>query len=336
MKKLISWTSALLLSLTVFTAGCSNSATTTPGNGNDAAKGTSGGAEQKYLTIATGGTSGALYALGGALSKIYNEKLGYNTSAQSTGASVENINLLEAKKVDMAFTASDVAAFAMEGTENFQKSGPIKDLKAISGFNYNTLHIIVLKDSGINTINDLKGKKIGVGAPNSATEIMSRRVLEAHGLTYKDVQADYLSFGEAAEQLKNNAIDAAVILSGLPNSAVIDLSTTKDIKILPFAEKDIENLKKKNPFFVTTEIPADMYKNKESILTVSSQNLLLVRADLPDEQAYKLTKAMYENLEELKSAHNAAKEIDVNKSGKDLIVPLHPGAEKFFDEAVKK
>ena len=112
----------------------------------------------------------------------------------------------------------------------------------------------------------------------------------------------------------------------------MDLTVSKDIKILSIQEKDLENVLAENPFFIQTEIPANMYENEQAVSTVMSQNLLLVRDDMSEEQAYKLTKAMYENLDELKSAHNAANDIDVNKSGKDLVVPLHPGAEKYFKE----
>ena len=219
MKKLVLCVTGLILTLALLTA-CNSSS-------NGTAQSEGDGVEQKYLTIATGGSSGALYALGGTLSKIYNEKLGYQASAQSTGASVENINLLATKKVDLALAASDAVAFANEGIENFQETGAIDGMKAISGFNYNILHIIVLKDGPISSIKDLKGKRIGVGAPNSATEIMSRRILEAHGLSYDDVQPDYLSFAEAAEQLKNNAIDAAVILSGLPKLSSYGFNSIK-------------------------------------------------------------------------------------------------------------
>jgi TRAP transporter TAXI family solute receptor len=328
LKKMLTILSSTVLALAV--AACSSQ--TAPAPGGSASGSSAGGGEQKFLTIATGGSSGPYYTIGGAMAKVYKEKLGYNASVQSTGASVENINLLKTKKADLAFAMSDVASFAYNGQENFKEGGAIKDLKAMAGLYLNYVQIVTLKDRNIKSVADLKGKRVGVGAPNSGVEVNARMVLAGHGITYNDIKADYLSYAEAIEQLKNNAIDAAFVTSGLPNSTVIDLMTTKDVEIVPIQKADVEKMAQQFPFFVPAEIPAGLYKNEQPVPTAAIRNIMLVRGDLSDEQVYKLTKSFFENLDTLKAAHNAAKDIDVKTAGKDLVVPLHPGAEKYYKE----
>lgn len=328
--KMLAILSSTLLVLTVAACGGQNSTAPGAAQGGSAAAG--GGSEQKFLTIATGGSSGPYYTIGGAMAKIYKEKLGYNASVQSTGASVENINLLKTKKADLAFVMSDVTTFAYAGQENFKEGGAVKDLRAMAGLYLNYVQIVTLKDRNIKSVADLKGKRVGVGAPNSGVEVNARMVLAGHGITYNDIKADYLSYAEAIEQLKNNAIDAAFVTSGLPNSTVIDLSTTKDVEIVPIKKEDVEKMAQQYPFFVSAEIPAGLYKNDQPVQTTAIRNILLVRNDLSDDQVYKMTKAFFDEMEALKAAHSAAKEIDVKEAGKNLVVPLHPGAEKYYKE----
>lgn len=330
-RKLLTVLSSVLLVLSV--SACGGGAATAPGAAPQGGEATSGGgAEQKFLTIATGGSSGPYYTLGGAMAKIYKDKLGYNASVQSTGASVENINLIKAKKADVAFVMSDVTTFAYAGQENFKEGGAIKDLRAMAGLYLNYVQIVTLKDRNIKSVADLKGKRVGVGAPNSGVEVNARMVLAGHGITYDDIKADYLSYAEAIEQLKNNTIDAAFVTSGLPNSTVIDLSTTKDVEIVPIKKEDVDKMAQQYPFFVSAEIPAGLYKNDQPIQTAAIRNILLVRSDLSDDQVYKLTKTFFDEMPTLKAAHNAANEIDVKEAGKNLVVPLHPGAEKYYKE----
>lgn len=323
--KMLSILTSALLVLTVTACGGQSAA---PG----AASGSGGGTEQKFLTIATGGSSGPYYTLGGAMAKIYKDKLGYNASVQSTGASVENINLIKTKKADVAFVMSDVTTFAYAGQENFKEGGAIKDLRALAGLYLNYVQIVTLKDRNIKSVADLKGKRVGVGAPNSGVEVNARMVLAGHGITYDDIKADFLSYAEAIEQLKNNTIDAAFVTSGLPNSAVIDLGTTKDVEIVPIQKADVDKMAQQYPFFVSAEIPAGVYNNEQPVQTAAIRNMLLVRSDLSEEQVYKLTKTFFEEMETLRSAHSAAKEVDVKEAGKNLVVPLHPGAEKYYKE----
>ncbi|GIO08546.1 C4-dicarboxylate ABC transporter substrate-binding protein [Brevibacillus reuszeri] len=290
------------------------------------------GSEQAFVTIATGGAPGPYYTIGSALAKVYKDKLGYNAAVRSTDGSVENVRLLENNKADVAFAMSDVAAFALGGQESFQASGAAKHLSSMAGLYLNYVQIVTLKDRSIHSVNDLKGKRVGVGAPNSGVEVNARMILGEHGITYKDIRPEYLSYAEAIDQLKNNAIDAAFVTSGLPNSAVLDLQSTNEVVIVPIQSDTIEKLTKLFPFFEKAQLPAGIYKNDQPIPTVAIRNILLVRSDLTEGQVYKLTKAFFENLDVMQEAHEAANQIDRREAGKDLVVPLHPGAAKFYTE----
>lgn len=327
MRKIMAWIGLTCLSLSCFAGGCDQKQEQVP-------SGSAG--EQAFVTIATGGAKGPYYTIGSALAKVYKEKLGYNATVRSTDGSVENIHLLEDGKADIAFVMSDVASFALGGHEGFQTSGPAKQLKSMAGLYLNYVQIVTLKDRDIHSVYDLKGKRVGVGAPNSGVELNARLILAGHGITYSDMKPEYLSYAEAIEQLKTNAIDAAFVTSGLPNSAVLDLQKTNEVVIVPIQPAAIDQLTRQFAFFEKAQLPAGLYQNAEAVPTVAIRNILLVRADLPEAQVYTITKAFFENLDVLQAAHGAAKQIDRQEAGKDLVVPLHPGAAKFYTEIAKE
>ncbi|MEH7547460.1 TAXI family TRAP transporter solute-binding subunit [Neobacillus vireti] len=328
MKRVLLVIGTAILAMSVFAAGC----TTTPAKeGNDL----NSGGEQKFLTIATGGVSGPYYTIGGALAKVYKEKLDYHTAIQSTDGSVENVNLLENRKADLAFVMSDVASFALKGQEGFKASGPSLRFKAVAGLYFNYVQIVTLAENHIQTVYDLKGKRVGVGAPNSGVEVNAQMILGEHGITYHDIEPEYLSYSETIEQLKNKSIDAAFVTSGLPNNAVTNLQKSKEVAIVPINPSDINRLTATYPFFEKAEIPAGVYQNKQPVPTVAIRNILLVRSDLPNEQVYRLTKSLFENLKIVKQAHEAASQISKKEAGKGLLVPLHPGAKQYYDVTVR-
>ncbi|USG67851.1 TAXI family TRAP transporter solute-binding subunit [Brevibacillus ruminantium] len=324
MRKITAWIMLATIAVGIIASGCDHKPEQIP-IGSDQ--------EQPFVTIATGGASGPYFTIGGALAKVYKEKLGYNAAVRSTDGSVENVRLLEGGKVDVAFAMSDVASFALGGKEGFRSSGPAKHMRSMAGLYLNYVQIVTLKDRAIHSVHDLKGKRVGVGAPNSGVEVNARMILGEHGITYNDIRPEYLSYAEAIEQLKNNAIDAAFVTSGLPNAAVLDLQSTDEVVIVPIQPEAIEQLTKQFPFFEKVQLPAGIYQNDKPVPTVAIRNILLVRSDLTDAQVYKLTKAFFENLDVLQEAHEAAEQIDRQEAGKDLVVPLHPGAAKFYAEA---
>ena len=286
-----------------------------------------------FVTIATGGSSGAYFALGGAISNQLNQKVeGINSSVQSTGASAVNATLLGTEKVELAFAMNDVVSYAYTGTEVFQEKGKVENLRGIAAMYPNFVQLVTVEKTGIKEVSDLKGKRVGVGAPGSGTEVNARQILKAYGITYDDIKADYLSYAEAIEQMKNGAVDAAFLTSGLPNSTIMDLATTQDVKIVPIRKEAVENLAKEYPFYASEVIPAGTYDNEEDVETAAVQTLLVTRADLSDDLVYNITKTIFENLDALRETHSAANSIKLESVRKGMPIPLHPGAEKYFNE----
>lgn len=287
-----------------------------------------------FITVATGPTSGLYYPIGGAFSNVIKNSLGYKSSAQSTGASVENINLILEGKADLAITMSDAIAQAYEGTGAFEGKEPHTNLRALMGLYPNYVQLVTTDKSGITKFEDLKGKRVGIGAPNSGVELNARMMYEAHGMTYEDSKVDYLNYGEAIDQMKNGLIDAAFVTSGIPNATIMELGTTAKIVIVPIEGEGAENLIAKYPFFVKEIIPKDTYDTDTDVNTVTVRNIMIVREELPEEVVYDITKGIFENIADIKASHNTAdKHISLENSQIGVSIPFHPGAEKYYKEA---
>jgi TRAP transporter TAXI family solute receptor len=286
-----------------------------------------------FITVATGPTSGLYYPIGGAFSSVFQNKLGYKSSAQSTGASVENINLILQGDAEMAITMSDSVAQAYGGFGAFEGKEPSEDLRCILGLYPNFVQLVTTKDTGITKFEDLKGKRVGIGAPNSGVELNARMMYEAHGMTYEDSKVDYLNYGEAIDQMKNGLVDAVFVTSGIPNATVMELGTTADIVVVPIDGEGLKTLTEKYPFFVPDVIPADTYGTEADVNTVTVRNIMLVSKDLPDEVVYDLTKGIFENIGDIKSSHATAdKHISLENSHIGVDIPFHPGAVKYYEE----
>jgi TRAP transporter TAXI family solute receptor len=285
-----------------------------------------------FLTIATGGTAGTYYPLGAGMADIWNKNIkGMNAMVQSTGASVANINLLRNKEVDLIFVQNDVAFYAYNGVELFKE--PFPQLRGLATLYPETVQIVALADRGINSVYDLKGKRVAVGAAGSGTEVNARQILAAAGITYKDIKVQYLSFAEAASNLKDGNIDAAFVTAGHPTAAIVDLAAVRKIVLVPVADEIIASLQKDYPFYVKIVVPAGTYKGVDTdVVTVAVKAMLAVRAEMPEDLAYQLLKTMYANQKRLIEAHVKG-ELIIPETGKEgMSIPLHPGAEKFFKE----
>lgn len=318
MKKKWMWFCIFLLaSVSVLTA-CSG------GEGDSAGDGA-------FITIATGGQSGVYYPLGAAIGKLYEEELGAKSSIQATGASVENINLLDQDRAEMAIIMGDAATQAYEGIDPFE--GEVNTFQAVASLYPNFVQIITTEGSGIESVADLKGKRVAVGAPNSGVELNARAILEAHGMSYEDFNEDFLSYAEAVDGIKNGNIDAAFVTSGLPNPSVTDLGTTHDVKVIPIEGDGMKQLQELYPYYSEATIPVDTYGNEEEISTASIMNLLVVQSDLEADVVYDWTKTLFENLDPIHNSHNAAKEITLETAKESVPIPFHPGAQKYYDEA---
>lgn len=290
-------------------------------------------AAQKFINIATGGTSGTYFPLGGALADILNKNVpGTNASAQSTGAAVANVNLLSQGKVEIAFVQNDIAYYAVNGTEMF-KGKQVANLQGLATMYPETVQIVTLAKTGIKSVADFKGKRIAVGAAGSGTEANARQILEAYGIKYDDIKVQYLSFGEAASALKDGNVDAAFVTAGHPTAAIQDIATQNDVVIVPVESDKADALIKQYPFYTKLVIKAGTYPKQEAdVPAVAVKCMLAVTDKMDAETGYAVTKALYSNLDRMKTAHSAAAVMTKENAKDGMSIKLNPGAEKFFSE----
>lgn len=296
-----------------------------------------GAPKQTFISIASGGTGGTYYPLAGAMATIWNKNIkGVNASVQATGASVANVNLLRDGKADVIMLQNDIAYYAANGVEMF-KDKAYKDLKGMATLYPETCQLIVLADSGIMSVADLKGKKVAVGAAGSGAEANARQIFAAAGLTYSDIQAQYLSFNEGASNLKDGNIDAAFQTAGHPTAAIQDIAANKAIRIIPIDGAVFAKLQATYPFYTKTTIAAGTYKGVDKdIQTVAVKAMLAVSAKLDSATIEKMLQTMYANGDLLTAAHaKAGAQITLATARDGMSIALHPGAEKYFGKAKK-
>lgn len=290
-------------------------------------------AKGQMITILTGGTSGVYFPLGTTLAKIYTEKLGANSTAQTTGASAENSAKVSQKTAELAFVLADTVSDAYSGKGKFAQTGALDNLRAVTALYSNYMQLVTTKKSGITTLEDLKGKRVVVGAAGSGTEISALSILKTVGITYDDIKEEFLSFAEGIDGLKNGTVDAAFISSGIPNAGVMELAMTNEVVLVTIPTSVVEKLAVEYPAFTTEVVPAGTYNGvDQDIETAVVKNILITHADMSDDMVYELTKTLYDNVQTLKDTHSAAKDIVLEKGPKGMPLPLHPGAEKYFKE----
>ncbi|WP_017939481.1 TAXI family TRAP transporter solute-binding subunit [Zestomonas thermotolerans] len=285
-----------------------------------------------FINILTGGTSGVYYPIGVGLSQIYGQIDGARTSVQATKASVENLNLLQAGRGELAFSLGDSVEDAWNGVEEVGFKAPLKKLRAIAGTYPNYIQIVASKESGIKTLADLKGKRISVGAPRSGTELNARAIFAAAGLSYDDMgRVEYLPYAESVELIKNRQLDATLQSSGLGMAAIRDLAATLPLNFVEVPAEVVAKIGR--PSYQPGVIPAGTYEGQDSdVPTVAITNILVTHEGVSDELAYQMTKLMFDNLPRLANAHAAAKDISLETATRNLPIPLHPGAERFYKE----
>ncbi|MDR9794545.1 TAXI family TRAP transporter solute-binding subunit [Aeribacillus pallidus] len=287
-------------------------------------------AGSKTLSILTGGTGGTYYPLGGSMAQIISEETDFNANAQSSGASAENMQALKNGEADIAFSQTDIAAYALNGELMF-KDNKVDNVKAIGTLYPETVQIITTKDSGIHSVEDLKGKSVSVGAPGSGVNANAQQILEIHGLSFDDIKAQSLSFDESTDGIQSGSIDAAFITAGTPTAAVESLSAQNEVKVIPIADDKIQELMEKYPYYAEDTVPKGTYKIPEDVKTVAVKAMLVVRDDMPEDDVYAITKAIFENTDKITHAKGKLIKAETALDGiGDL--PLHPGAEKYFSE----
>ena len=286
----------------------------------------------EFINILTGGTSGVYYPMGVALSEIYGQNIeGARTQVQATKASVENLNLLQQGKGELGFALGDSVKYAWEGDAEAGFKAPLTKLRAIAAIYPNYIQIAALKEAGVTTVADLKGKSLSVGAPKSGTELNARAILGGAGLSYEDLaKVEYLPFAESVELMKNRQLEATLQSSGLSNAAIKDLASSQDISIVAVPADVVEKI---GAPYIAGVIPAGTYKGQDAdVPTAAVINFLVTHEGVSDETAYQMTKLIFDNLDKLKAAHSAAAGIVLENAPKDSPIPLHPGAERFYKE----
>lgn len=287
---------------------------------------------QGFINVLTGGTSGVYYPLGVAIGKIFSEKIpNVKTQVQATKASVENLVLLQQGRGELAFTLGDSLKAAWEGEEEAGFKNKLDKLRTIGAIYPNYIQIVATADSGIKTLADLKGKSLSVGAPKSGTELNSRAILSAAGMTYKDLgKVEYLPFAESVDLMKNRQLNATLQSAGLGVASLKDLSTSSEITVVAVPKAIIDKI---GPPFVAATIPANTYTGQDKdVPTAAVVNYLVTSSAVSDDLAYQMTKLIFESLPELANAHVAGKEIKLETAAGGSPVPLHPGAIRYYKE----
>ncbi|ANU17623.1 immunogenic protein [Planococcus maritimus] len=305
----------------VFLAGCGDDAAT-EGEGG-------GAAEPEFISVLTGGTTGTYYPLGGAMATIIENETGIDTTAEVSQASAANMTSLADGTGEIAFVQTDTAFYASEGSNMFEGE-VIDSVSAIGALYPETIQIVTTEGSGVTAFEDLAGKSVSVGAPGSGTYINAEQLLEIHGMTMDDIDAQNLDFGESQESLQSGQIDAAFITAGTPTGAVESLSATSDVNIVPVAADKAAELIEKYPYYAEDVVPSGTYGLTEEVATVSVLAMLVVQNDISEDTVYDITKAIYENTDQIQ--HAKAEFIKSETALDGIGIDIHPGAQRYFDE----
>lgn len=312
-----------------------DSATNAEQQGGDSQSGSSEAAAQPVqLVFGTGGTSGAYYALGGALKSVLEASpLVSNVQVVSTGASVQNIQNIQDGLNQLAIVMSDVAYDAVNGQNQFD--GHPADITAIAGLYPNVVQVVALSNSGINSIEDMAGKRIGVGQVGSGVEASAKIALASAGLDYDDLgRVSHTGYADSVTEMSNGNLDAAFFTSGVPNSNITGLMQSRDIRFVNIDGDTAQTLMDDYPYYQSYTIPAgaaERYNLSEPVDTVAIRNLLIAPASMRDDVAEDLARRFDEYLGSGQVAVGALREVGADTLDKDLVLPVHPGAQRYYD-----
>ena len=314
MKKLFSIAASVLFAV-VLLAGCSKA-----------------NAKKDYI-LATGGTGGTYYPFGGAIANIWNTKIeNMNVTAQATGASAENLRLINKGDAEFGTVQNDVMDYAFNGTDMFAGE-KLSNIATIGTLYPEVIQIAVSENSGINSIYDFKGKRISVGDAGSGVEFNAKQIMEGYGLTFNDIKKSNLSFKESAEAIQNGTLDGCFITAGVPNAALQELAFSAGLKLIPVSGNEAATVMDKYGYYTATTIPGGTYKGSdEDVPALAIKATLAVSASLDEDTVYEMTKALFENLQELGNAHAKGKEVSAQAAVTGVSVPFHPGAKKYYNE----
>ena len=341
LKKIL--TSALLVTMILSLVGCGLTNTAqTSGSSQAAAQSTSSAASSDTsndsypslggsYTMATGGTSGTFYPYGGALCQVINSKIGTSITANSTGGGKENIAQLKNQETDFALLDADMMSYALTGTESYEGS-KISTFGSIASLFPQVLHIVVSADSDINSVSDLKGKRVSVGDAGSGTAVNALQVLQAYDMTFDDIKVNYLSFKEGAAAFQDGTVDAFIGVAGMPTTAITEVSLTRDVRILEIDQEHMTKLLDTYPFFAETTIPTETYGCPE-VKTIAVNATVAALLDVDEDVVYWFTRAMFENIDDIALGHARGSDLSLDTALDGLDTQyLHPGAAKYYKE----
>lgn len=285
----------------------------------------------KRVSLATGGTAGTYFPVGGALAGAASKNGKIKVTAETANASVANINLLSTGDIELAMVQNDVSYWAFNGEQMF-KDKPVKNLRSVLSIYPEDVHLVVSQASGIKNLADLKGKRVSVGAPGSGTEADVQAIFQVVGLKYDDMKVDRLDYTGTANRFKDEQIDAGFLVTGFPSPAVMDIAATKNINLVNFDKAFLADLNKKFPYFVPHVIPAGTYNKIGEVNTPAVMAMIVAHDKVGDDVVYEFLKGVFDNLDDVQKAHAKAKDISLKTALDGLTVPMHPGAEKFYKE----
>jgi uncharacterized protein len=290
-------------------------------------------AAQTQLSIATGGTGGVYYPIGGGIAELINNNIeGYSAVAEVTGASVENMALINTGDSDFALALADTVYQAYTGTGALE-GREMPGLRALLSVYPNAIQIVTLAESDIQSIEDLRGRRVSVGAPGSGTEVNAQQILTANGISYDEIDEQRLNFNETADALRDGDIDAGFWSVGPPTSSIMNLAATRSIRLIPLSDEEIAAAQEEEPVFARYTLSAGIYDGiEEDVETISIPNVFVVSDEMDDDLAYEVTKVIFERIDDLIAVHPAAEDTTVEFTMESTPIPLHPGAIRYFEE----
>lgn len=306
--------------------------------------------DMAFFRIGTGGTAGTYYPIGGLIANAISNPPGSRAcddggscgvpglvaTAVASNGSVGNINAINGGQMEAGFTQSDVAYWAQTGTGLWSEQPPVEKLRLISNLYPESIHLVARADAGIETVSDLAGKKVSLDEPGSGTLVDAKLILEAYGLSEDDISAEYLKPDQAADRMRDGAMDAFFFVGGYPAGAIAELASQHDVKLIPITGAEAEKLLGEYTFFAADNFPAGTYEGQDGeVPTISVGAQFVTSADQPEELVYEITKALYnENTQKLFAAgHAKGKLITLDSATDGAGIPFHPGAEKYYREA---
>ena len=290
-----------------------------------------GGAGTK-MTMGTGSTQGTYYGYGGVLGQYIGNNAGIAVTVVSTDGSKANIQGIDAGNYQLGLVQSDVMAYAWEGTRSFETEGKMDSFRVVAGLYAEAVQLVTM-DPSIKSVADLKGKSVSIGAPGSGVYFNAIDVLTAAGLTEEDIKPQYQSFGDSADALKDGKIDAAFIVAGAPTPAITELCTTNNAYLVPIDGEVADKLMADCPFYTVYNIPAGTYEGQtEDVQTVTVKATLIVSSAASEDDVYKLTAAIFDNIDAIAKEHGKGAELSIENATSGMTAPFHAGAAKYFAE----